>query len=371
MSTHINPNSFNNSNVQVVEVRPKMKGFLFSYILFSLPGFLIGLAWLGISILIFITVFTAVIFSSPNSTDDIKSGTLTLESLEKGSAEGILIYDLSGEIQTGNKNLPNTARDTGIYTEIVAKDFQKIKQDSKIKNIVFRLNTPGGSVFASQVLADEIKSLLDSKGQTEAVFYYDQIAASGGLWATYQNKNYVVGSKYGETGSIGVVLQVANFKKLADNIGYSQTTIKSSPSKDIGNPLRDLSAEEGKFLQKQVDTEYAKFIKIVAEGRNLSEIKVKEFANGYVYSNQEALSFGLLDEVGGIDRAIKRSAKNVNLVSGYSVWQIKSELGFIDSLLSQSSISSLVNTTTQTAQQINSATALETGVVYAIEPSRM
>jgi protease IV len=371
MSTHINPNNYNNSNTQVIEVRPKLKGFLFSYILFSLPGFLIGLAWLGISILIFVSIFAGIVFGTSNTEADFQSNMLTLETVQKGDQNGILIYDLSGVIQTGSKTLPGSSRNTGIYTEVIEKDFQKIKQDSKIKNIVFRLNTPGGSVFASQVLADQIKSLLDSKGQTEAVFYYDQIAASGGLWATFQNKNYVVGSKYGETGSIGVILEVANLKKLADNIGYSQTTIKSSPSKDIGNPLRDLSTEEAKFLQKQVDTEYAKFIKIVAEGRNIPESKVKEFANGYVYTNQEALSLGLLDEIGSVDRAITRAAKNSNLSSGYSVWQIKSELGFVDTLLGQSSIGSLINTTSKTAQQINSVTALDSGVIYAIEPSRM
>jgi len=216
-----------------------------------------------------------------------------------------------------------------------------------------------------------IKDLLDSKGQTEAVFYFDQIAASGGLWAAYQNKNYIIGSRYGETGSIGVILEVANFKKLADNIGYSQVTIKSSQSKDIGNPLRELSSTETLFLQKQVDTEYAKFIKIVAEGRNIPESKVKEFANGYVYTNSEALNLGLLNELASIDKAVSRAAENAKLSNGYSVWQIKSELGIIDSLLSKSSLSSLIDKSTQTAAQINSATALKSGVVYAIEPSRM
>lgn len=369
MSTHINPNS-NNSNTQVIEVRPKLKGFLFSYILFSLPGFLTGLVWFVISIIILVGVFTGILLGSSNTESDLGSGSLTLETLRKGG-DGILIYDLSGVIQTGSRTLPSSARDTGIYTEVVEKDFQKIEQDPKIKNIVFRLNTPGGSVFASQVLGDQIKSLLDSKGQTEAVFYYDQTVASGGLWAAYQNKNYVVGSKYGETGSVGVILEVANLKKLADNIGYSQITIKSSPSKDIGNPLRDLTSEETRFLQKQVDTEYAKFIKIIAEGRNIPESKVKEFANGYVYSNQEALSLGLLDEIGSIDRAIARATKNSNLSSNYSIWQIKSELSFVDSILGQSSISQFISSSSKSAEQINPVTTLDSGIVYAIEPSRM
>lgn len=358
------------SDKQYIEVKPKVRGFFLTYILFSLPGFIAGLVWLVITIIILVAV-TSMAISGSNGGNSSSANTLSLESVQKGGSEGILIYDLSGEIQTGSKTLPGSARNAGIYTEVVEKDFQKIKEDSKIKNVVFRLSTPGGSVFASQVLADLIKDLLDNKGQTQGVFYFDQIAASGGLWATYQNKNYVVGSKYGETGSIGVILSVTNYKKLADNIGFSQTTIKSSPSKDIGNPLRDLTPDETKFLQKQVDTEYLKFIGVVASGRSLSESKVKEFANGYVYTNNEALSLGLLDEIGGLDRAISKAASNAKLGNGYSVWQIKSELGLVDSLLSQTSLSSLVNSTAQTAQQINKASALESGVVYAIEPSRL
>jgi protease-4 len=363
MVTQINPNK------QVIEVKPKLKGFLFSYILFSLPGFFAGLIWVGISIIALISVVSAFVAAPSFSTDESK--TISLETVQKGNANGVLIYDLTGEIQTGSRSLPGSARSTGIFTEVVSKDFATIKADSKIKNVVFRLNTPGGSVFASQVLGDLIKDLLDSKGQTEAVFYFDQIAASGGLWSAYQNKNYIIGSRYGETGSIGVILEVANFKKLADNIGYSQVTIKSSQSKDIGNPLRELSSTETLFLQKQVDTEYAKFIKIVAEGRNIPESKVKEFANGYVYTNSEALNLGLLNELASIDKAVSRAAENAKLSNGYSVWQIKSELGIIDSLLSKSSLSSLIDKSTQTAAQINSATALKSGVVYAIEPSRM
>ena len=366
MATQIHPNGL---PPQVIEVKPRLKGFFFTYILFSLPGFLAGLIWLGISAMILISLVTLSVTNSFNN-NTVANG-LSLETIQKGSnSEGLLIYDLSGEIQTGSRSLPTSARNAGIYTEIIARDFQKIKDDSKIKNVVFRLNTPGGSVFASQVLADQIKDLLENKGQTEAVFYFDQIAASGGLWAAFQNKNYVVGSKYGETGSIGVILEVSNFKKLADNIGYSQVTIKSSGSKDIGNPLRDLSLEETKFLQKQVDVEYAKFIKIVAEGRNLPEIKVKEFANGYVYKNPEALGLGLLNEVGGIDRAITRAAKNANINSGYNVWQIKSELGLVDSLLSQSSVGNLLDSTAKTAGQINQTSSLQSGVLYAIDTSR-
>jgi protease-4 len=350
---------------QIVELKPKLGGFLISYIILSLPGFLSGLLWLLISVLVFISVIAGLASGNSNS----KNSELPLKLTQDNKAtSGVLIYDLRGQIQTGTTILPASARATGIYTELVKEDFAKIKKDTNIKNVVFRLNTPGGSVFASEILGDLIADLIKAKGQSQAVFYYDQLAASGGLLATMKNENnYIVGSTYGETGSIGVVLSVPNYKKLADNIGYSETVIKSTPNKDYGNPLRDLTPDERNFLQNQINDTYNQFVGIVQRGRKLPLEKVKEIANGFIYPNTKAKDYGLLDELGSVDLAVKKAADNAKLGNKYNVWELSLERGLLDGLVGNSVLSSVLGISEKTAKMVDRATVLQPGVVYALD----
>jgi signal peptide peptidase SppA len=363
--TNINPNPVTK---QEVVLKPRLGGFLWAYIIFSLPGFLISLALLLLTVLFIGGLILGAIFGA--GAGNQTSTALTYNTIQKGNTEnGILIYDLTGAIDTGNNSLPDSSRLTGIYTELVAKDFARIKQDSKIKGVVFRVNTPGGSVFASEVLADQIDDLLSAKGQKDSVFFFDQIAASGGLWAAYKtNNNYVVGSSYGQTGSIGVLMELANIKGLADKVGYQSVVIKSSQNKDIGNPFRDLSSEERSFLQKQVDDKYNQFIDIVAQGRNLETDKVKSFANGFVYDNYQAKDYGLINELGDVNTAVKKAASVVSL-SNYSVYEVNTELSPFSSLFEGSA--KAFGVPQNASKALDKALTLESGKVYAIDPNRI
>jgi protease-4 len=371
-NTYTPPNNAANSAPakQVVELKPKLGGFLASYILFSIPGFITALVWMIISVFILV----GVVFAGSSNKSNPGEDKLSYSVLEKNTSteNAVLVYELNGAIQTGSKDLPDSSRSVGIYTEIVAKDFARIKADNNIKNVVFKVNTPGGAVFASEVLGDQISDLVKSKGQKQAVFYFDQVVASGGLWATFKNSdNYIVASNYGETGSIGVLLSVGNYKKLADNIGYSETVIKSAPNKDYGNPLRDLTTEEKAFLQKQVDDKYQQFINIVAKGRKLSPEKVKEFATGFVYENQQAKDFGLIDELGDVNKAVKKAASNSNLGDKYNVLEVKTESNPLDGIFAQSSVSKLIGISQSTTKILDKATLIQPGVVYAIDETKI
>ena len=278
---------------QIVELRPKLNGFLISYIIFSIPGFIIGVIAMIITlILLFVTIF-GVFFAS-----NTQEKTLPYRIVKEGKAtNSVLVYDLNGPISTGSLTGSGVTRESNIYTKIVEEDFAQIKKDKNIKGVVFRINTPGGEASASKVLGDLIKDLSSFYGQSQSVFYFDSITASGGLLAAYKNDNYIVGSPYGETGSIGVILTLPNFKGAAEKVGYSQTVIKSSDSKDIGSPFRDLSDKELNYLQSQVDKEYANFKNTVVTGRKLEPASVDKIANGYTYENDEALKLGLIDQV--------------------------------------------------------------------------
>jgi protease-4 len=355
----------NNTPQKPISVRPQVPGFFLVYLLFGIPGFITSILWTLITFILLIGFIGGVAGVGEMPEDTLLYSTVTSNS---STDDAILIYDLTGIIQTGDSTLSDFSRTTGIYTEIVERDFKRIREDDSIKNVVFRVNTPGGSVFASQVLGDQIEELILDKGQEQAVFYFDQVAASGGLWAAYKNANYVVGSPYGQTGSIGVIISLPNFAGLAEKVGYSETVIKSSSSKDVGNPLRPVDQDEREFLQDQVDDIYDEFLDVVSGGRSLERSNVEEFANGFVYDNDEALEFGLLDELGQIDTAIQKAADNVG-ISDYDVLEIQSEPTFAS--LFVSSYLPGVDTINELSENLDVTKELEPGVVYAIDPLRI
>lgn len=368
-----NNNNFQTSeNItkQKIDLKPRLGGFLWSYIIFSLPGFITGIVWFVISIIILFSTISTL--SSVNNKQD-SSNTLNLSEIQNsGGNDGILIYDLKGPINTGTKDMQDSDRNTGIYSKLVARDFEEIKNNKNIKNVVFRLNTPGGTIFDSQIVGDLIADLTNNKGQKEVVFYFDQIVASGGLFLSYKNtNNYVVGSPYGQTGSIGVILTLPNFKGLADKVGYNETIIKSAASKDIGSPLRDLSNDEKNFLQRQVDKEYDKFLDIVSSGRKINKEKVKSFANGYVYANSEAKDLGLIDDIGDINKSLDRAVQNAGLGKNYKVWEVKSEIGLLQKLISSQSISTFLGLPQNTTKLLDKATLLEPGKMYMVDINRV
>ena len=346
-------------------------GFWWTYFLFGLPGFLSGL----VILLLLTIVLLGSIFATKNNPEISENSSFVLKKLKQSSnSNGVLIYDLRGAIMTGGKNSSNVDKFGGIYTDFVAQDFDQIKKNANIKNVVFRLNTPGGEVFASELLGDLIGDLLRSKQQQQAIFYFDQVVASGGLWASFKNPNYVVASPYGETGSIGVRTSLPNLSKLADNIGYKELVIKSGANKDYGNPLREPLPEEVAFVQKQVNNSYDKFVGIVATGRKIEIAKVRDFANGFVYENSIAKNYGLIDELGSIDISIKKAAANSGLGDNYTVWEIENVPNPLKELLggigANTQIGQTLATANQTLQKISKFN-LKNGTMYAIDETKI
>lgn len=371
MSLEINSQNSNPQTPQVIEIKPKLGGFLWSYIIFSLPGFLGGLIWMLVAFVVLIGALAGIAGSSNSKSDLGAESKLSYETVvgfeninKLESTEQILIYDLSGAI-TSDSNLDSSL--DGINVKKVKKDFDSIKKDSTIKNVVFRINTPGGEVFASEILGDLIKDLVQIKTPNQAgIFYFDQIVASGGLLATYKSPNYVIASPYGETGSIGVIMHVPNYKSLAEKVGYSETVIKSTTSKDIGNPLRDITESEKSYLQDQLDVQYIRFKNIVGIGRKLDSTKVDGVANGLVWFNTEAKNKGLVDEIGDIGSAVELSAKNANL-ENYKVIETKKDVNFFKSIFSSETLLQNFGLVNRLNKQFN----YKSGLVYAIDDTRI
>ena len=356
------------SKPQLHIIKPKLGGFLAAYIIFGLPGLVASLVWLLVGVVALVGISASIASAELQPTD-----TLTFTEIKSGDRKKtILVYNLNGPISIGTSSLPSSSRETGIYTELVKKDFDLIKKESNIENVVFRLNTPGGEATASKILGDLINDLVKSKGQDEALFYFDRIAASGGLLAAYKSpKNYIIGSPYGMTGSIGVYLTLPNFTGTAEKIGYSQTVIKSTSGKDLGDPLEPTTKQTIEYYQKQIDRQFSDFKNITASGRKMTVEEVAKVADGMVYFNDEAKKMNLLDELGSLDLATSRAAKNSNLGDNYRVEEIKSEFGIFESLLANNATQNFFGISKSTQKVIDRATFFKPGTAYYIDETRI
>lgn len=165
--------------------------------------------------------------------------------------------------------------------------------------LLLRIDSPGGTVGDSQEIYAALKRL---RSKLKIVASFGNISASGGVYIG-MGAEYIVANPGTITGSIGVVLRGSNLRRLLDKVGVSFKVIKSGPYKDILTFDRDLTEEETRILQELIDTSYLQFVQTVAEGRNLDVETVRQFADGRVFTGEQALALGLVDRLGTEEEA--------------------------------------------------------------------
>jgi protease IV len=188
---------------------------------------------------------------------------------------------------------------------------RQAEEDDRVGAVVLEVNSPGGGVTAS----DEMhQSIVDFKEQADkpVVVSMGDTAASGGYYISAP-ADRIVANETTLTGSLGVIIQLNNFTELADEYGFKQNVIKSGEFKDIGNPFRELTPEEREIFQAIIDEDYDEFVEVIVEGRDLPEQRVREIADGRIYSGQQARELGLVDELGGLDEAARVSRRLADL----------------------------------------------------------
>ncbi len=185
-------------------------------------------------------------------------------------------------------------------------DFRKNRQ---VKAIVIRMDSPGGGVSAAQELYTALKR---ARAVKPVVVSMGGVAASGGYYSSL-GADTIVANPGTTTGSIGVLIEVAQLHELMEKIGFSTEVIKSGEYKDSGTPFRKLSPKERTYLQGYVDDAYDQFIQVVAEERSLDLEKVKEIADGRVFTGRQALALGLVDVLGDQYDAVCIAAKMAGL----------------------------------------------------------
>ena len=221
----------------------------------------------------------------------------------------IAIIYATGEINTG-KGSYNT-----IGSETTVEAIREASEDENVKAIVLRVNSPGGSALASEIIWREINL---AKQKKKVVVSMGDYAASGGYYIAC-NADKIFANNSTLTGSIGVFGIVPNTKNfLNEKLGVYIETVKTHKHSDIANGYRKLSDDELNVIQNSVEDIYETFITHVSEGRGIPVRKVDEIGQGRVWSGADALSIGLIDEIGGLEDAIA-SAADLSALEDYRI----------------------------------------------------
>jgi protease-4 len=237
--------------------------------------------------------------------DYTKSDGKTNDGEEKTSSKNrIAVIYASGDINGGEGSEGN------IGSEGISKALREVRLDSKVKAVVLRVNSPGGSSLASDVIWREVKLTHDVKPIIVSMGDY---AASGGYYISCAADS-IIAEPNTVTGSIGIFALLPNMQKLFnDKLGITFDGVKTGKYADLGTTDRPLTAEERAILQNQVNRGYDDFTKHVAEGRKKTQAYINSIGQGRVWTGTQALKLGLVDRLGNINDAVAMAAKKANV----------------------------------------------------------
>lgn len=196
--------------------------------------------------------------------------------------------------------------DKGADADAIVKTLGEYRDNASVAAVVLRINSPGGVVGPTQEIFSAVERV--RAAGKPVVASLGAVAASGGYYVAVA-ANRIFASPGTLTGSIGVVMQLANVEGLLRKVGVDYVVIKSGAYKDIGNFARPMKPEERQVLQSLLDDVYGQFVSAVAERRGLERKAVLAFADGRIYSGQQARALKMVDEMGGLEDAIDAAAK--------------------------------------------------------------
>lgn len=239
-----------------------------------------------------------------------------------GKDKVVVIY-AEGDIVSGKD-------EDKVSGDYIARLLRKAREDEEVKAVVLRVNSPGGSASASDIIQRETVLLAKEKPMIVSM---GSVAASGGYWiSAYADEIYAEPNTI--TGSIGVFGMFLNVQKLINEFGLKVEVARTAPAADVFSLYRPKTDHEMAVIQKFVDNIYFQFLEKVAEGRKLDKDAVHEIAQGRVWSGKQALKLGLVDKMGGLNDAIEAAAKKASLAS-YHVYEYQKEGSFMDDLLKE------------------------------------
>jgi protease-4 len=275
--------------------------------------------------LVSIVVGIVLIFRKPHClmTDQIVSSSVF-------SKDSVAVVEIYGPIYVKEKSSRfGMAQDA----DAIVRQLHRYSEMKDVKAVILRINSPGGSVAAVQEICDEIHLLKADKKVIVASL--GDVAASGGYYIASQ-ADRIYADRGTLTGSIGVILELANVEGLFKKIGVSMKSVQSGKYKDIGSPFREMSADEKKIFQAISDTVYDQFLDAVAAGRKMDREKVKALADGKIYVATQAKDLGLIDDFGNSEKALSAACELAKIQGKPRVLRGETDVfGFLTSLLAE------------------------------------
>jgi protease-4 len=240
-------------------------------------------------VVIIVAIFVGLIFVSLGG-----AYLLTRDSIEIG--EKVAVIEINGVISSsGSDGLFGVE---GATPERIRGQIESAEKDSSVKAILLEINSPGGTIVASEAIAEAV-----AQAEKPTVAWLGEIAASGGYYVA-SAADYIVADKGSMTGSIGVIFLFPQYDRLLDKIGVEMRVIKAGEFKDIGSPYRNMTPEEEVIVNEWVQSSYDDFIQTVADNRNLSVEYVRTVAEGKIYTGKKAVELDLADKIGTRQEAI-------------------------------------------------------------------
>jgi protease-4 len=247
--------------------------------------------------------------------------------IEEGGFPGsgkVAVVEVEGIIGVGS--------DRGLDADGIVRVLGEYREDTSIRAVVLRINSPGGVVAPTQEIFTAVERLRGAGKPVVASL--GAVAASGGYYVAVA-ADEVYANPGTLTGSIGVVMQMVNIEGLLKKVGVEYVVVKAGAYKDVGNFARPMKPEERRILQALLDDVYGQFVNAVAERRGLDRKAVLGFADGRIYSGQQALKLNMVDELGGLEDAIEAAARLAGLPEKPKVVYPRRRFSFRDLLQSQ------------------------------------
>ncbi|MBI5762396.1 MAG: signal peptide peptidase SppA [Planctomycetes bacterium] len=221
-------------------------------------------------------------------------------------SDRIAVIEVSGILM--NAHVPGLFSEGEHPVSFTVEKLKAAAEDRRVKAVVLRINSPGGSVTASDSLYQEVLDFKRTSGKP-VIAYFQDVAASGAYYMACASDE-IMAQRTSVTGSIGVIMQMMDFSRLINMVGVSADAIKSGAFKDSGSPFRTMRPDERDVFQGLVNGFYEQFIDTVQAGRpKLDRKSILKLADGRVYTAEQALENGLIDRIGTMNEAIE-SAKN-------------------------------------------------------------
>jgi protease-4 len=232
-----------------------------------------------------------------------------------------------GRLSFGDKIAIVEIRGMITQSQGIIEEIHQYTEDTGVKAIILRIDSPGGGVGPSQEIHREV---VKARAKKKVFASMGSVAASGGYYIACASDK-IVANPGTITGSIGVLMEFTNLEELFKKIGVKGVVLKSGEHKDIGSPFREMTPEEKKIIQMVIDNVHQQFVQAVAEGRKMDRDRVAQIADGRILTGEQAKQLGLVDDIGNLQDAIDLAAKEVaiegkpNIIypkRRFSIWEI-------------------------------------------------